>query len=128
MTALHDFSARELRDALIRGDVTPTELTQHYLERIGRLDHRVGAFTTVTPDAALERAHELEASGRATDADSPALWALPFADKDLVRRAGVRTTFGSRAFEHFVPDESDPLAVALDAAGGVSLGKTNTPE
>ncbi|MCU1534829.1 MAG: amidase, partial [Glaciihabitans sp.] len=53
---------------------------------------------------------------------------LPFADKDLTRRAGVRTTFGSRVFADFVPDESDELPRVLDAAGGISLGKTNAPE
>ena len=51
-----------------------------------------------------------------------------FGDKDLSRRAGVRTTFGSRLFENHVPDESDEIVEVLDAAGGVSLGKTNAPE
>lgn len=130
MTELHDLTARQQREALARGDVTPTELTEHYLDRIDRLNDRLGAFITVTPDAARERAGRLEASGRpvgAEAADAP-LWGLPFGDKDLTARAGVRTTFGSRAFERYVPDASDPLAQALDAAGGVSLGKTNTPE
>lgn len=125
MTALHDLTARQQRDALSSGTLKPVELVSHYLDRIHRLDHRLGAFITVTTDAALERARQLEAAP--PDERGP-LWGLPFADKDLVRRAGVRTTFGSRLFADFVPDESDALAVALDEAGGVSLGKTNTPE
>src|SRR5690606_24660386 len=129
MTAPHDLTAIQQRDALSRGELTPGELVRHYLDRIERLDARLGAFITVTQDAALERARELESSGvpAASEAARP-LWGLPFADKDLVARAGVRTTFGSRAFESYVPDFSDPLAFALDEAGGVSLGKTNTPE
>src|SRR5690606_30297775 len=132
MAALHDLTARAQRDALRRGDLTPTELTRHYLDRIHRLNPRLGALTTVTEDAALERAHALESHSpteSATNRPTAApLWGLPFADKDLVQRAGVRTTFGSRAFEAHVPEVSDPLALALDAAGAVSLGKSNAPE
>src|SRR5690606_9502183 len=129
MTSLHHLSAREQRDALERGDIRPTELARHYLDRIERLDDRLGAFITVTQDAALERAETLERARDATRGRPlPPLWGMPFADKDLVRRAGVRTTFGSRLFRDYTPDTSDALALALDGAGGVSLGKTNTPE
>jgi len=121
---LHHLSAQEQWDWLQRREITPTELAEHYLARIERLDGGLGAFTTVTADAALERARELEKHGPTT---AP-LWGLPFGDKDLWRRAGVRTTMGSRLFENSVPDESDEIVRVLDAAGGVSLGKTSAPE
>src|ERR1700710_863680 len=121
---LHHLSAQEQWDWLHRGEITPLELVTHYLERIARLNAELGAFTTVTADAALERARSLESLVPKT----AALWGLPSGDKDLVRRAGVRTTFGSRLFENFVPDRSDELVELLDAAGAISLGKTNAPE
>jgi len=124
MFELHHLTAQEQWDWLYRGDITPVELVTHYLERIERLNESLGAFTTVTADDALDRARTLQS----TDARSAPLWGLPFGDKDLTRRAGVRTTFGSRLFEHFVPEESDELARVLDEAGGISLGKTNAPE
>ena len=124
MFELHHLTAQEQWDWLQRGEITPLELTEHYLERIARLDGSLGAFVTVTPDAAIARARDLENSvPRAA-----ALWGLPFADKDLVQRAGVTTKFGSRLFADFVPEVSDELVAVLDDAGGVSLGKTNTPE
>ena len=121
---LHHLSAQEQWDWLHRGEVSPLELVTHYLERIERLNPTLGAFTTVTADAALERARNLEQLVPKT----AALWGLPSGDKDLVRRAGVRTTFGSRLFENFVPEVSDELVEVLDAAGAISLGKTNAPE
>jgi amidase len=124
MFELHHLSAQEQWDWLHRGEITPLELVTHYLERISRLNGELGAFTTVTADAALKRASAL---GDAVPTTA-ALWGLPFGDKDLVRRAGVRTTFGSRLFENFVPDRSDELVEVLDAAGAISLGKTNAPE
>ncbi len=124
MFELHHLTAQEQWDWLQRGEVTPVELTTHYLERIARLDGELGAFLTVTADAALERAREVET---AVPRSAP-LWGLPFADKDLVQRKGVRTTYGSRLTADYVPEVSDELALVLDEAGGVSLGKTNTPE
>jgi amidase len=124
MFELHHLTAQEQADWLRRGDVSPTELAAHYIERIARLDGELGAFTTVTADAALERAAHVESSvSRAV-----ALWGLPLGDKDLSARAGVRTTYGSRLFADFVPTESDEIVTALDDAGAVSLGKTNAPE
>lgn len=124
MTSLHDHTALELHQMLQRGDVSPAELTEHYLARIERLDPEVGAFATVTPEAALERARHVTADVPKT---AP-LWGLPLADKDLHLRAGVPARFGSRVFTDFVPDASDELVQAVDAAGAVSLGKSQTPE
>jgi len=121
---LHHLSAQEQWDWLQRREITPTELAEHYLARIARLDGDLGAFTTVTADAALERTRDLESRGPTT---AP-LWGLPLGDKDLWRRAGVRSTMGSRLFENDVPDQSDEIVQVLDAAGGVSLGKTSAPE
>jgi amidase len=121
---LHHLTALEQLDWLRRGDVSPTELAGHYLERIERLDDGLGAFTTVTPDAALERARHIEQHVP----KSAALWGLPLGDKDLWQRSGVRTTFGSRLSENFVPEVSDEIVVAIDEAGAMSLGKTSAPE
>ena len=127
MFELHHLTANEQLDGVRRGDWTPGELTAHYLERIGRLDPEIGAFVEVTADRALERAASLQSASSPVSRAS-ALWALPFADKDLVARAGVPTRFGSRAMADVVPEASDEIALAFDAAGAVSLGKTATPE
>lgn len=121
---LHELTALAQLDWLRRGDVTPLELVDHYLARIERIDTGLGAFVTVTPDAA--RARAVEVAGWSNHA--AVLWGLPSADKDLLARAGVRTMYGSRAFAEHVPEETDELARVLDDAGAISLGKTNTPE
>jgi amidase len=117
---LHDLTALEQGAAIKAGEVSPAELVEHYLERIGRLDESLGAFVTVTPERAREAA-------AAVSADGP-LAGVPTAIKDLSSTAGVRTTYGSAIFADFVPDFSDELVLRIEAAGMVSLGKTNTPE
>lgn len=124
MTQLHELSALEQWESLQRGEFSPRELTQHYLDRIEKLNPVVGAFHEVTPELAIARAEDVELNVPR----SAILWGLPFADKDLSQRQGVRTTFGSRVFRDFVPEESDEIATVLDDAGGISVGKTATPE
>src|SRR4051794_36295363 len=119
MPELHDLTALEQGDLVRRREVSPLELAEHYLERAGR--DAVGAFVTLTPEPARARARALPEGG------SP-LRGVPTAIKDLNLTAGVRTTFGSAAFADFVPDVSDGVTLAIEAAGMVSLGKTSTPE
>lgn len=123
MTALHDLPAIEQARMLRAGEIEPVALTAHYLRRIAERDASVGAFVEVTAAAALERAERLAAGPR-----DASLWGLPLADKDLVARAGVPTRYGSRARRDHVPARSDDLAVALDEAASINLGKTATPE
>nr|WP_221199632.1 amidase [Nocardioides soli] len=115
-------TALEQGELVRRREVSPLELAEHYLERADRLDS-VGAFVTLTPELARERAARL-----APDGDGGPLFGVPTAIKDLNLTAGVRTTFGSAAFADFVPEVSDGVTLSIEAAGLVSLGKTNTPE
>jgi amidase len=126
MTQLHDLTALEQGAAVRRGEVSPVELVTHYLERVARLSDEVGAFVTVTGDLALDRAREIEALVR--EGEGGPLLGVPTAVKDLNQTAGVRTTFGSAVFADFVPEVSDEVVRRMEAAGLVSLGKTNTPE
>lgn len=129
MADLHELSARALGTLLRSRALAPSEVAEHFLARIDALNPQIGAFITVTGERALERARDLERAGIAAESrDVPSLWGLPFADKDLDNRAGVRTTFGSAVFSEFIATDTDEVPAAIDAAGGVSLGKTNTPE
>lgn len=125
---IHDLTALEQAAALRRGDVSSVELTRHCLDRVEALGEQVGAFVTVTAEAALESAHSADAALRAGEGAARPLLGVPTAVKDLNLTAGVRTTFGSAAFDDFVPDTSDEVVLRLQRAGLVSLGKTSTPE
>src|SRR6478609_7920323 len=125
MADLHDLTALEQGRAVRSGEVSPVDLVDHYLERIGRLSDSVGAFVTVTGD--LARRQAVLAADGVGDTTSP-LYGVPTAVKDLNATAGVVTTFGSATMADNVPTVSDEVVLRLERAGTISLGKTNTPE
>lgn len=126
MSELHDLTALEQVQAIRSGDVSSCELTQHYLDRIDRLDGEIGAFLTVLADHALTEARAADEQ-RAGD-DLGLLHGLPLALKDLSPAAGLRTTFGSAALAELVTPADGPAVGSLRAAGAVVIGKTNAPE
>ncbi|WP_375478789.1 amidase [uncultured Jatrophihabitans sp.] len=130
MAELHDLSALEAAAAVRRREVSPSELVEHALDRIARLDERVGSFVTVTADAARAQARAADQAVLAAPdaAQLPPLLGVPTAIKDLNMVAGVPTKLGSAAFADFVPDYDDAVVESLRAAGTISVGKTATPE
>ncbi|MFC1414251.1 amidase [Streptacidiphilus sp. N1-12] len=127
MTQLHDLTALEQGELISTGKLSPVELTDHYLDRIDRLNASVGAYVTVTPETAREQARQAEAALGEDRPLSP-LHGVPVPVKDLNFVAGVRATQGSAAFAEYVPDTDDHIVTRLRQAGTVLLGKTNTPE
>jgi amidase len=63
-----------------------------------------------------------------TDGTDLPLQGLPVVIKDVTLTRGIRTTFGSPLYKDFVPDEDAAVVGRLRKAGGIILGKTNTPE
>ena len=50
MTDIHDLTVTELAAAIGRKELSPVQITAHYLDRTDRLNADVGAFFTVTAE------------------------------------------------------------------------------
>ncbi len=124
----------ELAASIAGGELSPEQITDHYLDRIARLNEQVGAFYTVTADLAREQAAtagKLAAENRKAGGDAsalPALNGVPIPIKDLNMVAGVRMTLGSTIFADTIAPEDDYVVAELRKAGIVITGKTATPE
>jgi aspartyl-tRNA(Asn)/glutamyl-tRNA(Gln) amidotransferase subunit A len=119
--------AVELAELIRRRALSPVELTRAVLERIERLNGRLGAYVAIHAERALEQARRAEVEVMAGGALGP-LHGVPVSLKDNQWTAGDRTTFGSRLLAEFVPPEDAPSVARLRAAGAIFVGRTNLPE
>ena len=122
------FAAAATQAELVRrGAVSPTELVELYLDRIDRWNPELGAYFTVATEQARAAARDAEARLRA-DVELPPYLGVPISIKDLTDTAGIRTTYGTRAWKARVPEHDTEVVRRIKAAGFVILGKTSTPE
>ncbi|HEX6111539.1 MAG TPA: amidase family protein, partial [Geminicoccaceae bacterium] len=127
MTELCDQSALELRRLIGARQVSPVELLASCRARVERVNGALNALVATC----WERAQaEARAAERAVMAGAPlgALHGLPVGVKDLAMTEGLRTTSGSPQFADFVPAADERQVSAIRQAGGIVVGKTNTPE
>jgi len=113
---------------LIRGKkLSARETLAAHLKQIERVNPKVNAIVTLAAEMAAKAAaaaDELQArKGRLGP-----LHGLPAAHKDLVDTRGIRTTYGSPLYKDFIPQANDLIVDQLQAAGAITIGKTNTPE
>jgi amidase len=120
-------TAAELTSAVRKKALSPTEIVEGLLARIDKVNPKVNAYCTVAGGMAREAAKKAEAEVMRGEELGP-LHGVPVSIKDLTLTAGMRTTFGSKIFENYVPDEDELIVHRLKAAGAIVIGKTNTPE
>lgn len=126
-TPLELQSATELSARLRAGYVSAVEVLDACTRAYERHNPQLNAV--VTPLYVRARAHAIAADARRSRGEPLGLLhGIPLALKDMTETAGVRTTYGSRAFADHVPSQDALLVTRLNNAGAILVGKTNTPE
>ena len=120
-------SATELARQIRGKKLSPVEIAEAVLARVERVNPKINAYCTPTPEIAREDAKRAE-QRLMKGGMLPPLLGIPYSVKDLIITKGVRTMRGSRIYEHDVPTEDAPSAARMKAAGGVFIGKTSTHE
>lgn len=120
-------SASELGKLVKAKKLSPVEITRAFLDRAEALNPQVKAFITVSREEALRDAAVAEKEIRAGRYRGP-LHGIPFAPKDNIATAGIRTTNGSKVTADWVPDFDATIAAKLKQAGAILMGKLNLLE
>jgi len=126
-SSVHWMSAIEMARLIRAKRLSSREALAACLSQIERVNPKVNAVVTLVAEMAgkaAANADEMQARG----AKLGPLHGLPAAHKDLVETRGIRTTFGSPLYRDYIPTENDLIVDRLQAAGVITLGKTNTPE
>ena len=127
MKPLYQWSATELQRGLMTQEIQATAVVKSCLQAIEQSNDRLQALITVCADQALAAAQQID-EARSRGASLGPLAGMPFSAKDLTPTAGVRTTMGSLIYQDWVPNQDELCIARLKQAGGILIGKTNTPE
>jgi amidase len=120
--------ATELQRLYRARKVSPLEVMQAVLARVDAVNPTLNAIVTLARESALTKAKAATGALKKTTKTLGPLHGVPVTIKDLTQTTGIRTTWGSKVFEHHVPTEDSLIVERLKAAGAIILGKTNTPE
>src|SRR6266508_4035046 len=126
MDALIHESATSLAERIRARSMSSVELVTAALSEIDRVNPRIKAVVRLAEDA-LDRAYEADAEMAAGHLRGP-IHGVPFTIKDSFDTAGVITTAGTVGWLDRVPTQDATVVARLKAAGGILVGKTNTPE
>ncbi len=121
-----DLTITEALQKLKSREISATELTSAYLDRIDKYGADLNCYITTTPERALSDA--TAADNRYANGEQKLLDGMPIAMKDLFATRGIRTTAASRMLENFVPQYESTVSQKFIDAGTVLLGKANLDE
>lgn len=124
---LYDKPAHVLHDMLREKKISAVELTKDVLERLEAVEDEVGAYLTVTREAALEQAEAVDKK-IAGGEELSFFTGIPGALKDNICTQGVKTTCASKILENFVPPYDATVTQKLREEDAPLLGKTNLDE
>jgi amidase len=127
---LQEATIDDIHSAFRLGEITCRRLVELYLARIDAYDKsgpELNSILTVNPRA-LDEAERIDRSFEGNGEFVGPLHGIPVLVKDQVETAGIRTTFGSAAFEDYVPEEDATAVRRLREAGALILAKTNLPD
>lgn len=115
------------RKLIAQGDSLPSELVELCLKNMEEKEPQIGAFLTMCAELAREKAKQADVLVQEHHQCIPLL-GIPYACKDNLVTAGIRTTCASRMLESFVPPYSATAVERLEQVGAILLGKTNMDE
>ncbi len=118
-----ELTVHELQEKLENKELTITDITKAYVNRIDKKEKDVQAFVTTLKDEALEEAKELES--KETDGD---FVGIPIGIKDNICTKGIKTTCSSRMLENFVSPYDATVIEKIKKENMINLGKLNMDE
>ena len=120
-------TVHELREKLANKQLTITEITKAYVDRISEKEKDIGAFVTVLKEDAMKKAKEIEEKVKANEIKG-SLVGIPIGIKDNICTKGITTTCSSKMLENFISPYDATVMKKLNNENIINLGKLNMDE
>ena len=121
-----ELTVHELLEKLKNKELTVTEITKAYIDRINEKEKDVQAFITPLTDEAAKKAEEIDKKIEA--GEEAELAGIPIGIKDNMCTKGVKTTCGSKMLENFVSPYNATVMEKINSEDMIMLGKLNMDE
>ena len=122
-----DLTVHELKEKLDKKEITITEITKAYVDRINEKEPAVKAFVTTLTDTAMEEAKQIEEKVNSGEIKTE-FAGIPIGIKDNMCTKGVKTTCSSKMLENFVSPYNATVVEKLNEESMIDLGKLNMDE
>lgn len=124
---MHYKSVTSIAEMIRKKEVSALEVVQTYIDRIEDVNYQLNAVVMECFDRAIEEA-KIADKAIADGTAQGKIHGVPLTIKDSFMTEGVVSTGGTVGKMNFVPKEDATVVARVRKAGGVLLGKTNTPE
>jgi amidase len=120
-------SATKIADQIRKKEVSSVEVVSIYFDRIDSINPLLNSVVQTCPERALS---EAKLADKAISEKLPIgpLHGVPFTLKDSLNTKGIVSAAGTSGRSNFIPEKDATVTSRLRKAGGILLGKTNTPE
>ena len=122
-----ELTVHELKEKLANKELTISEITNAYVNRINEKEKDVEAFVTTLCDEAITQAKEIEEKVAKGEIKNE-LAGIPIGIKDNINTKGVKTTCSSKMLENFVSPYNATVIEKINNENLINLGKLNMDE
>lgn len=122
-----ELTVHELQEKLDKKELTVTQITKAYADRIEEKEKDVQAFVTVLTESAIKEAKKIDEKIEKGETNSN-LAGIPIGIKDIICTKGVRTTCSSKMLENFIAPYDATVMEKINAEEMIDLGKLNMDE
>ena len=127
MSDIFSLSANELVVQLREGEISSVEVCSQYIERIGKFEKDVKAWSHFNKKLLLEKAVEAD-EHRISGKPLGLLHGLPIAVKDIIGTLDMPTECGTTIRKKMNTSQDSEVVNLLKVAGAIIMGKTETTE
>lgn len=123
---MENFTITQLRERLLKKEISAKEVVQYYLDRIKKHDEKLNTYVTVCEEESFKKAEEFD--NNFEKIKDKKLGGIPLSVKDVFSTKDILTTCASHILDGYMPVYNSTVVQRILNEDAIILGKTNLDE